>query len=509
MIAWTTDLCLPLFFRNVLVRNITLTVAAVACLNLMAQEIRPVTRLHRENSPYVRYSNQFLSGFMQTASADSLNGVLQMPYLGRPVWAYVGEKDSTQYMAYASGYRELAFNPLEQHCEVRLTRYGVKADLRQSGRVLVQHYAYPDTTAEKGFLIDLDHVLNGSADYDMDIKMVDHRTIRAYKRPYDQGKTGLYYYARFSRPYESYNIRREHVRLENGEREQRLKAAFTFLLAKDEDLVVTSAVSPQSADAAFALVEGHAPSSPFRDAAKPRRNEENLLASADERKNQPVRGVARQSASGAAKAKQPSVRPVRTVSNNAKLATTKKARQAATGMVECMEVETREASLRAAFYAALNHVMEQPQMKRVNDLPTFLQRLTGLALQCTENGGESVRMDSLQRDYASGCMQGESLRQDADGRRAAWFVLQSMGLSPLPVEGDSEHADYKLCRPLFNVVTLRYPGNRRFILHVKSNSPANCRVLSATWNGVSMPPKGTLTHAQLLRGGVLAVKMGK
>ena len=64
-------------------------------------------------------------------------------------------------------------------------------------------------------------------------------------------------------------------------------------------------------------------------------------------------------------------------------------------------------------------------------------------------------------------------------------------------------------RPLFNVVTFYYPADRRFIFHTKSNSPVNNRLLKATWNGQPLTTPVRVTRNQLLRGGVLAVKMGK
>ena len=49
-----------------------------------------------------------------------------MPFVGNPVWVYVGEKDSTQFMAYASGY-EFAEGLPPGKCRARLTRYDIRA----------------------------------------------------------------------------------------------------------------------------------------------------------------------------------------------------------------------------------------------------------------------------------------------------------------------------------------------------------------------------------------------
>lgn len=88
----------------------------------------------------------------------------------------------------------------------------------------------------------------------MDVVFIDKRTIRAYKRTAKGGvgSRALYYVAHFSHPFTQWNVRREVVRLENGEREHRCKAAFVFNLGKHDMLTVVSAVSEMSSDDALA-----------------------------------------------------------------------------------------------------------------------------------------------------------------------------------------------------------------------------------------------------------------
>lgn len=507
---------------TLMLKHFTLLLFALCSLGCKAQMVHPVTRFHTTDSPYTTYRNNFLSGFMQLApqasAQDSLNGFLQVPILGRPVWVYVGEKDSTQFMAYASGYREL--KQTADSISVMLTRYGIQARLEQRGGVLVQHYAYPDTTAEKAFLLDVDHVLGGTTNEDMDIKMVDRRNIRAYKRGYDSQAPQLYYYAHFSHPYESYNIRRERVTLENGQKESRVKAVFSFLLKDGEELTVTSAVSERNADEAYALVEGHRPAQSFKDQRKPRPQEE-----------RPALADHRQGTSQVATASTSAVREQRTTARAASVGVVSRHQRArtsqqksrntpapsrarGTSMADLIVVETREAPLRAAFYAALDHLMQLPSFKSVSTAPEFLDHIQVLAAASplSSEANEPARIDSTLRQFAAGCMNGESMKDDNDGRKAASFILESMGLHPTP--GNAGNADggekaYSIQRPLFNVVTLYYPLDRRFILHTKSNSPANTRVLNASWNGARLTLPATITHTALLKGGVMTVKMGK
>ena len=503
-----------------MLKPLTLFLFALCTLGCKAQMVHPVTRFHTTDSPYTTYRNNFLSGFMQlapqTAAQDSLNGFLQVPILGRPVWVYVGEKDSTQFMAYASGYREL--KQTADSISVMLTRYGIQARLEQRGGVLVQHYAYPDTTAEKAFLLDVDHVLGGTKNEDMDIKMVDRRNIRAYKRGYDGQAPQLYYYAHFSHPYESYNIRRERVTLENGQKESRVKAVFSFLLKDGEELTVTSAVSERNADEAYALVEGHRPAQSFKDQRKPRPQEERP-ALADHRQEQSQLATA----SAAAAREQRTTpraagavsRPQRTRTSQPKSRNTPApSHSRGTSMADLIVVETREAPLRAAFYAALDHLLQLPSFKSVRTAPEFLDRVQALAAASplTLEANEPAQVDSILRQFAAGCMSGESMKDDNDGRKAASFIMESMGLHPSPGNtGNTDGGEKAYCiqRPLFNVVTLYYPLDRRFILHTKSNSPANMSVLNASWNGARLTLPATITHTALLKGGVMTVKMGK
>ena len=493
---------------------------ALCSLYCKAQTVHPVTRFHTTDSPYTTYRNNFLSGFMQLAPqaevCDSLNGFLQVPILGRPVWVYVGEKDSTQFMAYASGYHDLKQS--SDSISVMLTRYDIQARLEQRDGVLVQHYTYPDTTAEKAFLLDVDHVLGGATNEDMDIKMVDRRNIRAYKRGYDAQSPQLYYYAHFSQPYESYNIRRERVTLENGQKESRVKAVFSFLLRDGEELTVTSAVSKRNADEAYALVEGHRPAQSFKDQRKPRPQEERPALADNRQSTQPVATASaaeckeRRTPAPAASAVKPS-RPNRLPQQTLR-STSAPSRTRGTSMADLIVVETREAPLRAAFYAALDRLLQLPSFKSVRTAPEFMDKAQALAstFSLSDKANEPAQTDSILRRFAAGCMSGESMQDDSDGRKAAAFILESMGLHPTATNSENTEGSektYRIQRPLFNVVTLYYPFDRRFILHTKSNSPSNMKVLSASWNGtkLSLPP--VLSHSMLIKGGVMTVKMGK
>lgn len=476
------------------------------------QYVRPVTRFHATGSPYMRYYDNLLSGFLQTATENSANGFLQMPILGRPLWMYIGEKDSTQYMAYASGFRKNGTDG-GSDCDVWLSRYDVQARLETKSGCVVHHYLFPDTTAEKGFVVDIDNSLIGAPNEDMDFNLVDHHSIRAYKRSNSSGASepALYYYAHFSHPYESYNVRRERVTLENGQKESRLKAAFTFLLNPGEELVVTSAVSAVSTDDAFARVEGQRPARHLSDARKPRPADkgDDLLAQNGGKGTGKATSRATASAPAAKK-------PTKATNGNAPAnGAAKPRRQASTKPIaletiaDKMVVETREPELRTAFYAAIDYLVQQPFAKGITSVPDFLTALRQQSLPA-DTLQNAEQTDSLLRRYSSEVMT-RSSQGDADRTaRAAWFVLSSMGLQPIALSANESGAKaYRLHRPMFNVVTLYLPGDRRFILHTKTNTPQNCYIRQATFNGEKMSLPAVLTEEKLFRGGVMAVKMTK
>ena len=90
------------------------------------------------------------------------------------------------------------------------------------------------------------------------------------------------------------------------------------------------------------------------------------------------------------------------------------------------------------------------------------------------------------------------------GQMSAWYLLNAMGFYQVcpgrPV--------YSIGRPLFAECTLRLPGGRTFTLRTKGNGRDAKYVKSATLNGRRLKHL-FFTHEELMRGGVLELKMGK
>lgn len=501
-----------MFQRSLLLVKVLMAVAFFCSIGSLAQNVFPLFHFRQTAvNNGAGYHDNFFSGFMQGEKSDSLNGFLQMPFIGRPLLVYIGEKDSTQYMAYASSYNSLQNSsqselPVWDKYSFMLNRYGVKADVKSIDNIVEQIYTYPDTTAEKGFLVDIDHALGGLPDENMSVRFVDHQTICAFKRCSAANAKTLYYYARFSKRFDSYNIRRESVILKDGSREARLKAVFTFDLAKDEPLKVVSAVSERSADDAYALVEGSMPKSALTkpllaSVPKSMGNSVNVARAGNAKKtaeSKPTTALASNKTRGAE-------RTSRSTSTQKRHSTSAPSVVASNGLADKVVAETRDAALRTAFYAALERVMQISAFKKVTSAADFVQKLSTEML--SESDTLKQQADTIVKRYVAGCMNGSSTSTDADGKGAMRFLLCSIGLYPEQAEPSSEELSYTIVRPLFNVVTFYYADNRRFILHVKNASAANADIRTATFNGAKLDFPPVVSQKQLLRGGVLAVKM--
>lgn len=489
-----------------------------------AQKLTPVTRFYPQDNPATPYGDYYLSGVMQTAqNMPSLTGFLQIPYVGDPVWVYVGEKDSTQFMAYASGFRMEDKHTRNGDYRMEYTRYGVKAHVVGMPGYSVQEFVFPDTLAEKGFLIDVDHAGGGLANEDMDVTFLDKRTIRAYKRPYTPSDTvpDLYYVARFSHPFEVWNVRREVVYTKDERRERRVKAAFAFKLKPGEKLRVESAVSTVSTNDALGRLSGLAHLQKVSDKRVP------LLADARPGRNtagtKPVSG--QKNAGGNAGGNASRQRP----NQGSKPSQRPDGRGQKQEPEDFIEVSACDPTTRAAFYTAMSKLKQRPDMKGVKDAAAFLMRLEPLYLSQRDEAAQNAELaDSLLRAQAGEMMRGTNLTDTG----AARFIFHAMGFVPVPASdastgvSDASKAGsdasetagagalnagkaYRIVRPLFNVVTLHLGHGRRFMFYAKRNLPSRKRYSGATLQRAPLPDDGTFTQAQLLKGGILQVTMEK
>ncbi|MGM9693704.1 MAG: glycoside hydrolase domain-containing protein [Alloprevotella sp.] len=481
-----------------------LMVCLTASLSLSAQveeaEFRPIVRLHAADSPFAPYDDSLLSGFLQSGGRPLQSGFLQIPFVGDPVWIYVGEKDSTQFMAYSSGFQVLPAAAPTRSYSYLLERYGVRADITTSPTRWVQRYTFPDTLADKGFLIDIDHSATGAGCEDMDFYFVDRRTVEAHKRGYADSpqQPDEFYYARFSHTFKTFNIRREKVKLADGTSEARCKAAFTFDLKPGEVLTVESSVSSVSAAQACLQLTG----------ANPPRS----LAQARKKRPAPVpEYVASNTSSSKTSSTQPPVKP--RVNPKKPVDRTLKPPRPTTAVAaaeqkdpwsDVLEVGTVDASLRAAFFTALGQLRgAYSEINRKADAAPLLKLLLERYPQDLHPQADAAATDSLLRSYARNLLHGKA----ADGTaftnaHALWFVANAIGFRP------AENGEVAIVRPLFNVVTLHYTGGRRLVFHTRGNTPQRQRVTRPRWNGAALPAPA-IASSELLKGGILQVNCEK
>ena len=90
-----------------------------------------------------------------------------------------------------------------------------------------------------------------------------------------------------------------------------------------------------------------------------------------------------------------------------------------------------------------------------------------------------------------------------NGQTSAWYVFSALGFYPV-APGTTQ---YVLGAPLFKKATLHFENGKNLVINAPENSDKNIYIESMSFNGVNYP-KNYLDHNELLKGGVLDIKMG-
>lgn len=89
------------------------------------------------------------------------------------------------------------------------------------------------------------------------------------------------------------------------------------------------------------------------------------------------------------------------------------------------------------------------------------------------------------------------------GQMSAWYILSSLGFYPVfPAS-----TEYVFGSPLFDKATIQLPGDKSFTIETENNSPENIYIQNVELNG-SEHKKGTISHQDIMNGGVLKIQMG-
>ena len=90
-----------------------------------------------------------------------------------------------------------------------------------------------------------------------------------------------------------------------------------------------------------------------------------------------------------------------------------------------------------------------------------------------------------------------------NGQTSAWYVFSALGFYPV-APGTTQ---YVLGAPLFKKATLHFENGKNLVINAPENSDKNIFIESMSFNGVNYT-KNYLDHNELLKGGVLDIKMG-
>ena len=90
-----------------------------------------------------------------------------------------------------------------------------------------------------------------------------------------------------------------------------------------------------------------------------------------------------------------------------------------------------------------------------------------------------------------------------NGQTSAWYVFSALGFYPV-APGTTQ---YVLGAPLFKKATLHFENGKNLVINAPENSNKNIYIESMSFNGVNYT-KNYLDHNELLKGGVLDIRMG-
>ena len=106
--------------------------------------------------------------------------------------------------------------------------------------------------------------------------------------------------------------------------------------------------------------------------------------------------------------------------------------------------------------------------------------------------------------YSAGVGDGRGYLGDEDnGQMSAWYVFSALGLYP----ASPLHGEYVIGSPLFRRMRVRLENGKTFEVVAEDNADDHPYVQSAAFNGVPRT-QNFLTHAELVNGGVLELRMG-
>ena len=206
------------------------------------------------------YPDSTIAGFSHThlsgTGAGDLYDIMFMP-VTRPY------KDAEPPLGIHSSFSHNDEFASAGYYRVLLKDYNINVELTATERCGIQRYTFPK--AESSIFLNLKKAMNWDFTLDSYIEVVDSCTIRGYR--ISQGwspEQHVYFQTRFSRPFDDYQIDKTDITTkEKGKIGTAYIARFDFNTEKDEEILVTTALSGVSMEGAALNLQTEAPKDDF------------------------------------------------------------------------------------------------------------------------------------------------------------------------------------------------------------------------------------------------------
>jgi len=215
-------------------------------------QISPDTRLEDwDGSSGYHYSDPTIMGFSHThlsgTGAPEFCDILLMPTLGKIQMQVGDEKDSST--GYRSSFNHHSETASPGYYSVLLDDYQVKAELTASTRSGFHQYTFPASDSSN-IIIDL---LNRDRVIEANIQVLSDTVITGFRRSIRWAKDQhVYFYAKFSRPFEKYGIAINDTLVDGISRAEgeNIKACVSYQTRQDEKILVKIGISAVSVEGA-------------------------------------------------------------------------------------------------------------------------------------------------------------------------------------------------------------------------------------------------------------------
>jgi len=146
---------------------------------------------------------------------------------------------------------------------VLLKDYNINVELTATERCGIQRYTFPE--AESSIFLNLKKAMNWDFTADSHIEVVDSCTIRGYRHSWGWSpKQYIYFQTRFSRPFGAFQLDTTAITTKDkGRIGTAAVARFDFKTKQNEEILVTTALSGTSMEAAARNLEAEAPKDDF------------------------------------------------------------------------------------------------------------------------------------------------------------------------------------------------------------------------------------------------------